>query len=415
MQQAAFQTSKTVSIMFASLRDWREGPVTASRRGIIFALLMLCAVLSLAGTDLILPAVPALPVVFATNEAIAQLVLASYVAGTAMGLLLFGALADRLTPRTLIVCSLVVFAIASAACALSPDIWTLIVLRFVQGTASAAAPVFGPAIIRQIFNDKAGVRAIGFLGSVESLVPALAPILGIFLLTRFGWQSSFEVVGVVAIVAAALIFMLGLPRQPKATGAHGGYRALLLDPVFMRYALSQAMTLAGLVVFVFGAPAVIVGTMGGTLHDFIAMQVCGVLGFVVAANQTSRCAERWGAERMIFFGTAMALASAVTILAYALAGGSDSALLPALFLPMNVGLGLRGPLGFYRGIVASGTNNARGSALIVFFILAATSLGTMVAAPFIDRGLWALGAVTCGIHAASVGLLLLLPRMPETS
>jgi MFS transporter, DHA1 family, multidrug resistance protein len=387
--------------------------VTGSRRGIIFSLLMLCTVLSLAGTDLILPAVPALPAIFATSEATAQLVLASYVAGMAMGLLLFGALADRLTPRALVVSSLVVFAVASVACALSPDIWTLIALRFVQGTASAAAPVFGPAIIRQIFSEKAGVRAIGVLGSVESLVPALAPILGVFLLARFGWQSSFELVGGVAMVTAALIFVLGLPQRPKGAGANGSYRALLLDPVFMRYALSQAMTLAGLVVFVFGAPAVIVGTMGGTLHGFIAMQVCGVTGFIVAANLTSRFAERWGTERIIFLGTGMALASAVTILAYAFAGGSDSALLPALFLPMNIGLGLRGPLGFYHGIVASGANSARGSALIVFFILAATSLGTMVAAPLIDQGLWALGAVTCGIHALSIGLLLLLPKMPE--
>nr|WP_281352148.1 MFS transporter [Microvirga makkahensis] len=376
---------------------------------------MLCAVLSLAGTDLILPAMPALPTIFATNEAAAQLVLASYVAGTAMGLLLFGMLADRLTPRTLVVSSLVVFAVASAACAHSPSIWALIVVRLVQGTASAAAPVFGPAIIQQIFSEKAGIRAMGLLGSVESLVPALAPIVGVFLLGKFGWQSSFEVLGVVAIIAAALILVLGLPQQPKAAGARGSYRVLLLDPVFMRYALSQAMTLAGLVVFVFGAPAVIVETMGGTLHDFIAMQVCGVLGFIVAANLTSRCAERWGTEPIILFGTAMALASAVTILTYALAGGSDSALLPALFLPMNVGLGLRGPLGFYRGIVASGTSNARGSALIVFFILAMTSLGTIIAAPFISQGLWALGAVTCGIHALSVGLLLLLPKMPEVS
>jgi len=307
------------------------------------------------------------------------------------------------------------FAIASLACALSPDIWNLVVLRFVRGTASAAAPVFGPAIIRQIFNVKSGVRTIGFLGSVESLVPALAPNLGVLLLAKFGWQSSFELVGIVAIVAAALIFVLGLPRQPKVTGAQCSYRALILDPVFMRYALSQAMALVGLVVFVFGTPAVIVGTMGGTLDHFIAMQVCGVLGFIVAANLTSRCAERWGAERIIFFGAAMALASGATILAYALAGGNDSTLLPALFLPMNVGLGLRGPLGFYRGIVASGTNSARGSALIVFFILAMTSLGTIIAAPLINQGLWALSAVSCAIHALSVDLLRLLPRIPEMS
>ncbi|WP_262266402.1 MFS transporter [Microvirga yunnanensis] len=401
--------------MLASPRDRREGPITGFRRSVVFALLMLCAVLSLAGTDLILPAVPALPAIFVTTQATAQLVLASYVAGTAVGLLLFGALADRVSLRTLVASSLSVFAVASLACALSPDIWTLVVLRFVQGTASAAAPVFGPTIIRQIFSEKAGVRAIGLLGSVEFLVPALAPILGIFLVAKFGWQSSFALVGVIAIVAAALIFVLGLPQQPKAAGAQGSYGAPLLDPIFMRYALSQAMTLAGLVVFVFGAPAVIVGTMDGTLDHFIAMQVCGVLGFIAAANLTSRFAERWGTERIIFVGTAMALASAIMILAYALAGGNDSTLLPALFLPMNVGLGLRGPLGFYRGIVASGTSSARGSALIVFFILAITSLGAIIAAPFVHQGLWALGLVTGAIHALSVGLLRLLPRMPETS
>jgi MFS family permease len=75
----------------------------------------------------------------------------------------------------------------------------LITLRFIQGAASAAAPVFGPAIIRQIFSEKAGVRAIGVLGSVGSLVPALAPILGVYLFARFGWQSSFGLVQTLAV------------------------------------------------------------------------------------------------------------------------------------------------------------------------------------------------------------------------
>jgi hypothetical protein len=84
--------------MLASSRDRREGSITASRRGIIFALLMLCAVLSLAGTDLILPAVPALPAIFATGEATSQLVLASYVAGTALALRGVGRSPDPANP-----------------------------------------------------------------------------------------------------------------------------------------------------------------------------------------------------------------------------------------------------------------------------------------------------------------------------
>ena len=389
--------------------------MTASRKLISFCLLMLCAVLSLAGTDLVLPAVPELPDIFASSPATAQLVLAAYVGGTAIGLLAFGALADRYSRRTLLVASLALFAAVSLACALASDIWILIALRFVQGAASAAAPVMGPGIIRQLFSEKAGVRAIGFLGSVESLVPALAPILGVYLLAHFGWQSSFEVVGATALAAALLIAVIGLPARAQMDGGSGSYWQLLSDRVFMRYALSQAMTLGGLVAFVFGAPAVILGSMGGTLDDFVLMQVCGVAGFIVAANLTSRIADHVGAERLILLGTAMALASAVLILGYGLAGGDDSRWLPWLFLPMNIGLGLRGPLGFYRGVVASGSNNARGAALIVFFILGVTTLGTVVAAPMITLGLAALAAVATAIHAMSVALLLLLPKLPDSS
>lgn len=396
--------------MLTSSHRWREG----SRRTVTFALLILCAILSLAGTDLILPAVPQFPILFGTSETTAQFVLASYVAGTALGLLLFGLLADRFSRRTLVVSSLLIFAASSFACVFSPNIWTLIALRFIQGGVSAAAPVFAPGIITQLFSERAGVRAIGFLGSVESLVPALAPIAGVFLIARFGWGATFEFIGALALLVALLIIVIGLPSRSVSSTAKGSYSALLRNLVFMRYALSQAMTVGGLIAFVFGAPAVIIGSMDGTLQDFIVMQVCGVTGFIVAANLTSNLAERWGAERMILIGSTMALASAVALAIYGFTGNAQAGLLPVLFTPMNIGLGLRGPLGFYRGIVASGTNHDRGSALIVFFILAMTSGGTILAAPFIAHGLWALGIVTCLIHVISVALLLLLPKLPDS-
>lgn len=356
---------------------------------------------------------PQLPAIFATSEATAQLVLAAYVAGSGIGLLLFGWLGDHFSRKTLLVSALAGFAAASVACSLSPTIAALIGLRFVQGVAAAAAPVFAPGIIRQLFDDRAAVRAIGFIGSVESLVPALAPIAGVALLAHFGWQSSFGLLALLTALAAILIAVAGLPAEPRISGGRGSYARLLGDRIFMRYALSQAMTLGGLIAFVFGAPVVIVDTMGGTLNDFIIMQIINVGGFIVAANLTARVAERFGTETVILFGTVLGAVSALALLAYGLAGGTNTLMLPLLFMPMAVGLGLRGPIGFYRGIVASGSNNARGAALIVFFIFMMTTLGTVAAAPFITRGLSALALVVSAIHLLSVVLLLVLPGISD--
>ncbi|NOU98551.1 hypothetical protein [Paenibacillus planticolens] len=47
-----------------------------------FSIMVLCAILSLAGTDLVLPVVPQLPNLLSSDEATAQLVLAAYVGGS---------------------------------------------------------------------------------------------------------------------------------------------------------------------------------------------------------------------------------------------------------------------------------------------------------------------------------------------
>jgi MFS family permease len=77
-------------------------------------------VLGIAGTDLVLPAVPSLPAALGGSPAQAQLVLAAFVAGTALGLLLFGELGARFDRRWLLAGSLAAYGLVSAAAGLRP-------------------------------------------------------------------------------------------------------------------------------------------------------------------------------------------------------------------------------------------------------------------------------------------------------
>jgi predicted MFS family arabinose efflux permease len=376
------------------------------------ALVATSAVLGLMGTDLVLPAVPSLPEALGGGPGEAQLVLAAYAGGTGVGLLAFGALGDRFATRTLLTASLLLTAVASFACALSTTVWGLIGLRAVQGAAASGPAVFAPAIVRAMFDEARAVRAIGALGSVEALAPALAPVLGAWLLTLGGWGLSFGLIGAVALALAAA--SAALPLVPQASRRpRGGYAGLLGDPVYLRYALSQAFVLGGLLVFVFGAPAVLVRGFGGTLADFVVMQAIGVATFILAANATAPLAARFGAERMIASGTALAAMGAAAMLAYGLAGGASASAVTALFVPVGVGLGLRGPPGFYRAVLASRGDDARGSAIVILATMAATAGGTAVVAPFIGHGLVPLASATFVLEVAALACLVLLPRLQE--
>ncbi|CAN7296894.1 MFS transporter [Aminobacter sp. LjRoot7] len=382
--------------------------------GIAFTLIVTSTVLGIAGTDLVLPAVPSLPEVLGGTYAQAQFVLAAFVTGAALGLLVFGSLGARYDQRRLLVGSLVAYGLVSALAGFSVSLEMLIALRFLQGAAGAAAAVFAPGMIRALYGDERAIGKLGLLGSIESLTPALAPVAGVWLLSIAGWNASFEVIAALALLLAVAVATLGrhLPRVVSGRRS-GGYAHLLRDAVFLRYAVSHAFTLGALLVIVFAAPTVFVAALGAGLKDFIIMQLTGIATFIVAANVTGRLTARFGAERMIWFGTALSALGGVAMLAYALMGGASTLVVTALFVPFNFGLGFRGPPGFHRAVVASHGDDARGAALVVVAILGTTAAGTAAVAPFITLGLLPLALVAAGLVLGALLLLALIPPLPE--
>jgi MFS transporter, DHA1 family, multidrug resistance protein len=373
------------------------------------ALVAASTVLGLMGTDLILPAVPWLPDSLGGTLADSQLVLAAYVGGTCVGLLAFGALGDRFSTRALFTGSLVATAVVSLACLLARDIHTLILLRALQGAVAAGPAVFAPGVVRACFDERAAVRAIGLIGSIEALAPALAPILGLWLVQLGGWQLTFAVMaGIALLLAPGIGFMAALPqiaRRPR-----GGYLHLLRDGVFMRYAMSHALVLGGLLVFVFGMPTVFVHGLGLGMRSFVVMQVCAVALFMLAANTSGHLAERHGAERLVWSGTAIAALGSLGLLVYGLLGGGSALVITLLALPITIGLGLRGPTGFFKAVLAARGDDARGAALVILFILGIAAAGTAVAAPLLLRGLAPLAGITFALELLALLCLALLPQ-----
>jgi predicted MFS family arabinose efflux permease len=313
-----------------------------------------------------------------------------------------------MSQRWLLLASLLLFAVTSFAAVLAPSINALIAIRLVQGAAGAAAAVFAPGIIRALYPGTQAVGALGRLGSIEALVPALAPIAGAWLLRMFDWKASFVVVGSLALLLAALLIAMrrSVPSIVSPVG-RGSYLALLSNIAFLRLALSQACTLGGLLVVVFAAPAVIVGTMNGELHDFIIMQVTGVAFFIVGANVSSRLVRRYGAGRTILGGSILSALGSCGILVYALASGTNPLALALLFIPMNLGLGFRGPPGFLHAVLASKGDDSRGAAMVILAILLITALGTAIAAPLITTGLTPVAAIAAAISCSSVLILMM--------
>ena len=136
--------------------------------------------MALAGTDLVLPAIPSLPSYLGGNASTAQLVLAAFTGGSAIGLIAFGELANRVNQTYLLIGSLAAYATLSFCASFASDIESLIAWRFVQGLSCACAAVVAPGIIRSLFSEHGAVKAMGILSSVEAWRPRWPPLPGFF-------------------------------------------------------------------------------------------------------------------------------------------------------------------------------------------------------------------------------------------
>ena len=386
----------------------------------LFVLILAGTILGLAGTDLVLPAIPTLPETIKGSLSQAQLVLAAFTGGTAIGLLVFGELGARYDKKSLLLGTLAAYSITSFLCSFSGTILELVGYRVVQGFFAAAPAVFAPGLIRQLFDDRSALRALGLVGSIESVVPALAPVAGAWLLHYWDWRASFFITaGLTFLLSIIWLFTPVLPTGSAAqqdTVSRSGYLALLRSGSFLRYALSQAFTLGGLLIFVFGAPTVITIGMNGSLSDFVIMQVIGITLFIIASNTAHFLVDRLGTERTIWLGSGLSATGSVAILIYALVTPNrEPAMLWILFAVVNLGLGVRGPPGFYQAIIASGGNDARGAALVILLVFATTSIGTALLAPFITLGLLPLAATAAVVSVSALVTLFFLPPMIATT
>jgi EmrB/QacA subfamily drug resistance transporter len=115
-----------------------------------------------------------------------------------------GAVADRFGRRRLYLIGLVLFALASLACGLAPNVGLLIAARGVQGVGAAAMFATTMALISNTYTGRERGMAFGIWGAVNGAASAVGPIIGGLLTANFGWRWIFLVNLPVSVVAVAL-------------------------------------------------------------------------------------------------------------------------------------------------------------------------------------------------------------------
>jgi len=295
--------------------------------------------------NILTPAVPGLVATFGTDAASVQLTLSLYLFGLACSQLVMGPLSDRFGRRPVVLAGLTLAAVSSVAALAVTSIEALIVARIIQAIGASTGVVVGRAIIRDLYDRDRAAAMIGWVTTATVVAPMLAPMIGGFLDTALGWHAIFAFVGLVS--AATLIGAVVALPETQAAAMSGGIvrflteaRLLVATPQFCGYALCVAANSAMFFVYVGGAPHVVVTMMGQSSAVYGVWFAAASLGFMAGNFIAAQRSAVFGVDRMIWWGTLVALLAVVIECALVIAvpdGGPAIIFVPQIIISIGSG------------------------------------------------------------------------------
>jgi MFS transporter, DHA1 family, multidrug resistance protein len=255
-----------------------------------------------------------------------QQTISVYLIAYALMSVVHGPLSDAIGRRRVILGGLLVFALASAGCALAKDLTTLLAFRALQGLSSGVGLIVGRAVIRDVLQGHDAQRLMSQVSMIFGIAPAIAPIIGGWLLGWSRWPMIFWFLVAFALVLLATTWAVLPETHPPASRLPFAARSLLRDyaaiainPRFQRLAAAASFNFGALFLYIASAPVFVLEMLrlhGRHLDEtqFAWFFVPTIGGMIAGAFVSGRAAGRVSGDRLVRMGfAASALAMAFNV------------------------------------------------------------------------------------------------------
>lgn len=250
--------------------------------------------------DMYLPSFEAIAVDLNVSVGQVERTLASYLLGLALAQLIYGPLADRFGRKPPLIGGLILFIVASFACAATMDIEHLNLWRIIQAFGGASGMVVPRAVIRDHLETRDAAKALSLLMLIMGVMPIVAPLLGGQVVALGSWRIIFYImagVGVMQLIAVMIAMRESLyPENIIALRpsiiAHN-YLGLLRHKRFVCYTLAGGFGTAGMFAYIVGSPRVFLTIYDVDPRYFGLLFGLNAMSLILASQLSARMLNRW--------------------------------------------------------------------------------------------------------------------------
>ena len=275
--------------------------------------------------DMYLSAMPTLAEHLNTPMSMVQNSLSVYLLGYALGLILFGPMADKYSRRKLVLIGIGGFCIASLLLPFVSNIEQFLTVRFFQAFVSSAATVVVPGAVREYYG-KDTAKGLSYVSMIMMLAPMIAPSIGSVLLLAHSWQLIFYVLSAYSFIVLLLV-MKYLPDAANIADASGEsspvkaqlsfiqrYKIVLNNAEARLDILTSMMISLAFFAYITAIPYVYLKVFAVSEYTFSLLFALNVFALMIAHFTNTRFVVRMGSRTMLRFGLTLAVLAATALM-----------------------------------------------------------------------------------------------------
>ncbi|EGB7708697.1 Bcr/CflA family multidrug efflux MFS transporter [Escherichia coli] len=257
------------------------------------------SVLGFLATDMYLPAFAAIQADLQTPASAVSASLSLFLAGFAAAQLLWGPLSDRYGRKPVLLIGLTIFALGSLGMLWVANAATLLVLRFVQAVGVCAAAVIWQALVTDYYPSQKVNRIFATIMPLVGLSPALAPLLGSWLLVHFSWQAIFATLFAITVVLILPIFWLKPTTKARNNSQDGlTFTDLLRSKTYRGNVLIYAACSASFFAWLTGSPFIL-SEMGYSPAVIGLSYVPQTIAFLIGGYGCRAALQKWQGKQLL--------------------------------------------------------------------------------------------------------------------
>ncbi|EHH6468463.1 Bcr/CflA family multidrug efflux MFS transporter [Escherichia coli] len=291
------------------------------------------SVLGFLATDMYLPAFAAIQADLQTPASAVSASLSLFLAGFAAAQLLWGPLSDRYGRKPVLFIGLTIFALGSLGMLWVENAATLLILRFVQAVGVCAAAVIWQALVTDYYPSQKVNRIFATIMPLVGLSPALAPLLGSWLLVHFSWQAIFATLFAITVVLILPIFWLKPTTKARNNSQDGlTFTDLLRSKTYRGNVLIYAACSASFFAWLTGSPFIL-SEMGYSPAVIGLSYVPQTIAFLIGGYGCRAALQKWQGKQLLPW---LLVLFAVSVIATWAAGSISHVSLVEILIPFCV-------------------------------------------------------------------------------